>query len=80
MDLRAITDLEGGRLQSGKLFGPVGPAISHQFQVWRANLANPIRCQSVVGPLLSRTSCRQWHIGLFTIRASLNPPFPGRLT
>lgn len=28
MDLRSITDLEGGRLQSsvnGKLFGPVGP-------------------------------------------------------
>jgi len=53
MDLRAITDLEGGRLQSGKLFGPVGPAFSHQFQVWRA-----IHCQSVVGPLLSRTHVR----------------------
>ena len=45
MDLRAITDLEGGRLQSGKLFGPVGPAISHQFQVWRA-IANRLCCGS----------------------------------
>ncbi len=39
MDLRAITDLDGGRLQTGKLFGRVGPI-----------------CQSVVGPLVSRTS------------------------
>jgi hypothetical protein len=45
MDLRAITDLEGGRLQSGKLFGPVGPAaISHQFQDRVSPL--PIRCGS----------------------------------
>lgn len=48
MDLRAITDFEGGRLQTGKLFGPVGPPISQ-----RTNLAH---CQSVVGPLLSPTS------------------------
>lgn len=33
MDLRSITDLEGGRLQSGNLFGPVGPSISHQSTV-----------------------------------------------
>lgn len=61
MDLRAITDLEGGRLHSGKMFGPVGPAISHQFQG---------HCQSVVGPLLSRTNCRHWHFGPFYIRFS----------
>lgn len=42
MDLRAITDLEGGRLQSGKLFGPVGPAISHQISSLEGH------CQSVV--------------------------------
>jgi hypothetical protein len=42
MDLRAITDLEGGRLQSGKLFGPVGPADFPPISSWRANPANPL--------------------------------------
>ena len=79
MDLRAITDLEGGRLQSGKLFGPVGPAVSHRF-LGGPN-GQPIHCQSVVGPLRSRTSCRQWHIGPFKFTcASLNPPSPARPT
>jgi hypothetical protein len=35
MDLRAITDLEGGRLQSGKLFGPVGPVEFPPISSWR---------------------------------------------
>jgi hypothetical protein len=69
MDLRAITDLEGGRLQSGKLFGPVGPAISHQFQVWRA-IANRLCCGSTS---LSHARCPHWHIGPFKLSASLSP-------
>jgi hypothetical protein len=70
MDLRAITDLEGGRLQSGKLFGPVGPAISHRFQVWRANIdiANRLWVHfSLARPVATGI------IGPFT-SASLNPP------
>jgi hypothetical protein len=56
MDLRSITDLEGGRLQSGKLFGPVGPAISHQFQVWRA-IANRLWVHfSLARPVATGTS------------------------
>jgi hypothetical protein len=69
MDLRAITDLEGGRLQSGKLFGPVGPTISHQLSSLEGH---SLSIQSVVGPLASdsRTSCRPWHIAPFYIRFS----------
>src|SRR5882757_5803633 len=75
MDLRSITDLEGGRLQSGKLFGPVGPAIP-------TNSSLEGHCQSVVLWVhfsLARTSCRHWHIGPFK-SASLTPPSPRRPT
>jgi len=44
MDLRAITNLEGERLQSGKLFGGVGPA---EFPP----IISPTHWQSLVGPL-----------------------------
>ena len=71
MDLRAITDLEGGRLQSGKLFGPVGPADFPPISSWRVDPANPLAIGCGSTSLCS--SRRRWHTEPFTC-ASLNPP------
>lgn len=72
MDLRAITDLEGGRLQSGKLFGPVGPSDFPPISSWSDNPANPLAIGCGSTSLCSPR--RFWHTGPFTY-ASLNPPF-----
>ena len=51
MDLRAITDLAGGRLKSGKLFGPVGPADFPPTISSRTGNPLPIGCGSTLSRL-----------------------------
>jgi len=73
MDLRAITDLEGGRLQSGKLFGPVGPQISHQFQVGQPNPL-PIGCGSTfLSPVPLIGTVRALHMRFSSAFTPLHP-------